>query len=180
MSRKASGGHQKQAMAHKSDFSPTEWNTLRDTPHIVCTAVLLIGSNAFTTIAELLGLSRLAIENQFTGATLTRSLTSSDEVERAQVSIKQTFRVSRGIPTVESIRRRALELAKSSSAITAARSDPMEAKEYCNMLYRVAERVAATAREKSIVGFGEEATDALRAFLDELRLTLGVELARRA
>lgn len=180
MSLRVFDQHPMEGMTHRRDFSPTEWNTLRDTPYVVCIAVLLTGANSFAAIAELLDFTQRAMGGLPADTTLTRELTSPDEMARAQMSVKQSLRVSRGIPAVESIRRHALELVKSSSTIVATKSDSIEAKDYRNMLYRVAERVAVTARAEGFAGFHEEATDAVHVFFEEIRRTLGLELARKA
>ena len=168
-------------MATKPDFSPMEWNTLRDTPYLVGFAMLLAGASGLGTIRELIALSQGVIENQSSGSALVRELTAKDEMSAAQASVRQSFRVAQGTPSSDSVRRRALEQARSSIAILTAKGTKDEAEAYRRMLYGIAEKVANAAREGGFLGFGgTQVSEGERLFLDELGITLQLEQVKNA
>jgi hypothetical protein len=167
-------------MAQKRDFSPTEWNSLRDTPYVVCIAVLLAGSTGFATVTQLLDFALRIVTDQNADTVLARELTSKSEMQNAEVSVKQSLRVARGTPSSDSIRRRALEQARTCAAIAVAKTNESEARSYRKMLFDIAEKTALTARNERFVGFQLEATEAERLFLTQLRQILEIELVKRA
>ena len=168
-------------MVTKSDFSPEDWNTLRDTQYMVGFATLLAGSSGRATIKELIALSQGIIENQASSVALLRDLTATGELEAAQASVKQSLGGVQGKPSPESVRRRALEQVRSSMAILGKNGSKEETDAYRRMLYRIAEKVANAAREGGFLGFGgTQVSEGERSFLDELQSSLQLEQVNRA
>jgi len=167
-------------MAKKHDFSPTEWNTLRDTPYLVCIAVLLAGSTGFVTVGQLLAFALQIVEGQNADSSLLRELTSRSETQSAEVSVRQSLRVARGTPSSDSIRRRALEQARASAEIAIAKASEPDALAYRRLLFGIAEKTAFTARAERFAGFEPEPTEAEALFFAQLRRILEIELVKRA
>jgi hypothetical protein len=95
-------------MATKNDFSLADWNTLRDTQYLVGFATLLVGSSGLATIKELIALSQGIMEHQSSSEALIRDLTTSDEMEAAQASMKESFGGLQSKPSSDSVQRRAV------------------------------------------------------------------------
>jgi len=168
-------------MVTKNDFSIPDWTALRDTPYIVGFATLLAGSSGLATIKELFALSQGIVANQASDVPVIRELTSKDEMESAQMSLKQSFGAAQGKTSSEAMQRRALELAQSSTALLAAKGSKEEVNAYSRMLYGVAEKVANAAREGGFLGFGgTQVSEGERSFLEQLRSALQLELIKRA
>src|SRR5262245_41322353 len=168
-------------MVTKNDFSPADWNTLRDTPYLVGFATLQAGASGLGTIKELFALSQGIVENQASDLALVRDLTAMGEVQAAQSSLKQSFGGAEGKPSPESVRRRALEQVRSSIAILGKNCSQEETTAYRRMLYGIAEKVANAAREGGFLGLGgTPISEGERSFLDELRTTLELEQVKRA
>ena len=143
--------------------------------------MLLVGSSGLSTIKELIALSQGVIENQSSGSALVRQLTAKDEMNVAQASVRQSFRAAQGTPSSDSVRRRALEQARSSIAILTTKGIKDETEAYRRMLYGIAEKVADAAREGGFLGFGgTQVSEGERLFLDELRSTFQLEQVKKA
>ena len=104
-------------MLTKNDFSAPDWNTLRDTQYLVGFAMVVAGSSGLGTIKELAALSHQIIQNQASGVPLIRDLTATSEMQAAQASLKQSFGGQEAKPSSDSVRRLALDGARSSLAI---------------------------------------------------------------
>jgi hypothetical protein len=168
-------------MAAKNDFSPADWNTLRDTQYLVGFAMTLAGSSGLGTLKELFALSQGIMENQASSVALIRDLTARPEMEAAQASLKQSLGSTQVKPSPESMRQLALDQARSSIAILQSKAGPEETDAYRRMLYGIAEKVANAAREGGFLGFGGTQVSANeQTFLDALRSTLQLEQVKRA
>jgi len=168
-------------MATKSDFSPADWNTLRDTPYLVGFATLMAGSSGVGTIKELFAISRGMVENLTSNIALVRDLSAPAEIEAARTSLKQSFSGAENKPSPERVRQHAIQSAQSSMAILSKTASKEESEAYARMLYGIAEKVASAAREGGFLGFGGTlVSEGEKAFLDELRSTLGLEMVKRA
>jgi hypothetical protein len=164
-------------MLKKDNFSPADWNTLRDTPYLVGFSTVLAGSSGLATIKELIALSQGIIENQASSMALIRDLTTRGEMEAAQASLKQSF--GDGKPSSDSVRRRTLEQVRSSLDLLEKSGSEEETNSYRRMLYGIAEKVANAAREGGFLGFGgTPVSEAERSFLNELRSALQLEPAK--
>jgi len=168
-------------MVTKNDFSTADWNTLRDTQYLVGFATVLAGSSGLATVKELFALSQGIIENQSSNIPLIRDLTSRDEMEAAQASLKQSLGGNQQKPTPDGMRQRALDSVRSCIDILASKGTRYEREAYSRVLYGLAEKVANAAREGGFLGFGgTQVSEGEQAFLDELRGTLQLELIKRA
>lgn len=168
-------------MAKRSNFSATEWNTLRDTPYLVGFAVLLAGSGGIGTLSELIALSEEGIEHQSSTVALLCDLSTKEESGKAQASVRQSFRAAHGTPPSDTVRRHALDQARSSMAILITKADKDETDAYRRMLYAIAEDIRATAHEKGFFASSEhQSSESQQLFLDQLRNILQIEQVKRA
>jgi hypothetical protein len=166
-------------MLKKNDLSAADWTTLRDTPYLVGFSTVLAGSSGLATIKELIALSQGIIENQASNVALIRDLTTRDEMEAAQASLKQSF--GEGRPSSDGVRQRTLEHVRSSINLMENSGSEEEASSYRRMLYGIAEKVANAAREGGFLGFGgTQVSEGERSFLNELRSVLQLEPAKLA
>ena len=168
-------------MLTKNDFSAPDWKTLRDTQYLVGFAMVMAGSSGLGTIKELAALSHQIIQNQASGVPLIRDLTATSEMQATQASLKQSFGGHEAKPSSDSMRRLALDGARSSLAILAGKASKEETDAYRELLYRIADKVAHAAREGGFLGFGGTlVSEGERSFLNELRSTLQLEEVKTA
>jgi len=168
-------------MVTKNDFTPADWKTLRDTQYLVGFATLLAGSSGLATVKEMIALSLGIIENQGSSIPLIRDLTSREEMEQAQASLKQSLGGAESTPTSERMRVRALEQTRLSLSLVGAKGSSEELDAFRRLLYGIAEKVANAAREGGFLGFGgKQISDDERSFLDDLRNNLQLERVKRA
>jgi hypothetical protein len=168
-------------MLTKNDFSAPDWNTLRNTQHLVGFAMVMTGSSGLGTIKELAALSQQIIQSQASDVPLIRDLTSTSEMKAAQASLKQVFDGQETKPTVDGVRRLALDGAQSSLAILGPKASKEETDAYRQLLYSIADKVAHAAREGGFLGFGGTlVSEGEQAFLDQLRSTLQLDRVKSA
>jgi hypothetical protein len=168
-------------MLTKNDFPASDWNTLRDTQYLVGFATLMAGSSGLGTIKELIALSEEIIHNQTSGVPLIRDLTARGEMQAAQASLKPSFGEPPAKPTSDSMRRLALDGARSSLAILGPKGSKEEIDAYRRLLYGIADKVAHAAREGGFLGFGGTlVSEGEHSFLNDLRSTLQLEDVKTA
>lgn len=173
-------GH-RDSMLTKNDFSPSDWNTLRDCQYLVGLATLMAGSSGFGTIKESIAIAQSVMENQSSNIPFIRDLTSKTEMQAAQNSMKQRLGGPEAKPTKESLKSSALEQVRSSISILNGKASQEESDAYRKMIYGVAERVANAASEGGFLGFGgTRVSSGEQGFLDELRGTLQLERVKKA
>lgn len=163
-------------MLTKNDFAATDWNTLRDTPHLVGLATLFAGSSGLGTVNESIAIAQGLIEGQSSQYPLIRDLTSRVEMEAAQGSVKALLGAERGKPAGERLRRLALERVGASLSLLSGRASAEETEAYRQWLYGLAEKVSQAAREGGFFGFGgTQVSEGEQAFLTELKEMLQME-----
>ena len=168
-------------MVTKNDFTPADWNTLRNTQFLVGFATAMASPSGLGTIKELFAISQGIIQNQSSEIPLIRDLTSTSEMQEAQTSLKQSLGGVQAKPTPQDLQRRALDQAQAAIACLQAQASPQETDAYRKMVYGIAEKVANAAREGGFLGLGGTlVSKEERAFLDQLRSTLQLEQVKSA
>jgi hypothetical protein len=169
-------------MVTKNDFSPADWNTLRDAPSLVGFATLQAGASGLGTVKELFAFSQAIMENQASDVPLIRDLTGIGEMQASQASMKKSFGGEQGKPSPDRLRELALEQVRSSIAILEGKGSKEETDAYRRMVYGIAEKVANAASEGGFMGFGGGArvSEGEQSFLDDLRSALQLEQVKRA
>ncbi len=168
-------------MVTKNDFSPVDWNTLRDTPSLVGFTTLQAGASGLGTVKELFAFSQAIMENQASDIPLIRDLTGIGEMQASQAAMKQSFGGEQGKPSPEILRQRTLEQVRSSITILERQGSKEETDAYRRMVYGIAEKVANAAREGGFMGFGGgRVSPGEQSFLNDLRDALQLEQVKRA
>ena len=168
-------------MLTKNDFAASDWNTLRDTPHLVGLATLLAEPSGLGTFKESVALTMGIWENQAGDIPLIRDLTGRPEIQAAQESVKGRFTGFQGERAKTAVRDLALQQARSSMAILNGKADPQEINAYRKLLYGLAEKVANASREGGFLGFGGKPVSAAeQSFLDDLQTAINFEKAGKA
>ncbi len=168
-------------MLTKNDFSPSDWNTLRDCQYLVGLATLMAGSSGLGTIKESIAIAQSVMENQSSNLPFVRDLTSKTEMQAAQNSLKQRLGGPNAKPTAESLQNSALDQVRASLSILSRNASQEESDAYRKMIYGVAEKVANAASEGGFLGFGgTRVSSGEQTFLDELRSTLQLERVNKA
>ena len=75
-------------MLTKNDFSPADWNMLRDVPYLVGFATLVAGSSGLGTVKESMAIAKGIIEGQSSNVALVRDVTNHMEMQDAQSSMR--------------------------------------------------------------------------------------------
>jgi hypothetical protein len=168
-------------MLSKNDFSPSDWNILRDCQYLVGLATLMAGASGFGTIKESIAIAQSVMENQSSNVPFIRDLTSKTEMQAAQNSLQQRLGGPNAKPTPQSLQSSALEQVRASMSILNRDASQEESDAYRKMIYGAAERVANAASEGSFLGFGgTRVSSGEQTFLDELRSALQLERVNKA
>ncbi|HMS85322.1 MAG TPA: hypothetical protein PKD12_16895 [Nitrospira sp.] len=162
-------------MAGKASFSPDEWSTLRDTPHLVAAAAMIVGNSGLGTIKEGYATAKSILEAQQSPNGLIKELASRGEIEEAQKSIRNQIELTD--PEGSKAKLRTQALAKSTAALkllaTKGESGDMDA--YKDWLIQIADAVTKAAKEGGILGIGGERVSAgEQAFLKDLSTSIQI------
>lgn len=144
-------------MAKKSDFTPQEWEVLRDAPHFVAFAVATAGSSGpFGSIKEAFAPAMAIVEATKSGNELLRGVCDRAELKEAQTNLRASLTAK----DMKSLRAQLQSLAESkahaASEILQKKATPGDADAYRTFLVGIAERTAQAAKEGGFLGFGGE------------------------
>ena len=168
-------------MLTKNDFPAADWNTLRDTQHLVGLATLMAESSGLGTIKESIALAQGIMENQSSEFPFIRDLTGKTEMEAAQGSLRQRLGGPEAKPTKEGLQQLALEQVRASMTILSGKASKEESDAYSKLLYGLADTVANAAKEGGFLGVGgTRVSPGEQRFLDQLRDTLHLERVSKA
>ena len=168
-------------MLTKNDFPAADWNTLRDTQHLVGLATLMAESSGLGTIKESIALARGIMENQSSEFPFIRDLTGKTEMEAAQGSLRQRLGGPEAKPTKEGLQQLALEQVRASMTILSGKASQGGWDAYSKLLYGLADTVANAAKEGGFLGVGgTRVSPGEQRFLDQLRDTLHLERVSKA
>jgi hypothetical protein len=166
-------------MTTKSAFTPDEWATLRDAPHLVSMAVAFSGASGMIgTTKEMFASSAALVEAMKSDNELLRSIVSRDEITAAQASLRNTaaqLQAQGGdfAAAKQKIGALALEKVRAANALIVQKA-PTDAPAYRAFLKGLGERVANAAKEGSFLGIGgERVSEGERTMLASLDAALG-------
>jgi len=163
-------------MLTKNDLSPTDWNILRDVPHLVGFATLLAGSSGLGTVKESLAIAQGIIEGQSSNVALIRDATNRTEMEAAQTSIRETLGGLDANVSKDRLKSLALERVTGAMSVLDKSASSEEASAFRQWLYGIAEGVAKAAKEGGFLGFGgTRVSEDEQSFLTELRTALHLQ-----
>jgi hypothetical protein len=167
-------------MLTKNDFQSEDWTTLRNTQYLVGLAALTAASSGLGTIKESIALAQGIMGNQASSFPFIRDLTGKSEMEAAQRDLRQLFGEPEVRQAKDGLRSLALEHVRESLSILDDKASAEELEAYRKMLYDTAENVVNAASEGGFLGFGgTRVSSGEQSFLDELRSTLQLELAKK-
>lgn len=166
-------------MLTKNNFAGADWNTLRDTPHLVGFATLLSGASGLGTVKESIAIAQGIIEGQTSSIPLIRDLSNRAEIQAAQESLRSTLGGLEANVPKERLRSLALErVGAATSLLDSAGGSQEETTAYRQWLYGLAEKVAKAAKEGGFLGIGGTwVSEEEQAFLAELRTALQLPAA---
>jgi hypothetical protein len=162
-------------MAGKTSFSPEEWNTLRDTPHLIAAAATFAGDSGLGTLKEGYATVKTILDAQQSPNGLLKELAARGEIEEAQKTIRN--QVELADPEGSKAKLRTQALAKSTVALKllAAKGESGDMDAYKNWLIQIADNVTKAAKEGGILGIGGERVSAgEQAFLKDFSTSIQI------
>jgi hypothetical protein len=163
-------------MLTKNDFSPADWTTLQEVPHLVGFATLLAGSSGLGTVKESIAIAQGIMEGQSSDVPLVRDLTNRVTMQEAQRSMRDTLGGQDAMTSKDQLKSLALERVAAMMSLLDQKGTPEETSAVREWLYGIAEKVAQAAREGGFLGFGgTQVSEDEQAFLTELRTALQLQ-----
>jgi len=157
-------------MTTKNDFTPEEWNVLRDAPHTVGLAVAVAGASGMIgTMKEAWSSAAAVLDGLKAENPIIQGLAAKEEIKAAQAKLQESVRAGE----YKTVQQRVMDLAAQSAhdaiALLQAKGTPSDVDAYRTYLKGVAERVANAAKEGGFLGFGgERVSEGERAMLQRL------------
>ncbi|MDD2659659.1 MAG: hypothetical protein PHY54_08270 [Methylococcales bacterium] len=164
-------------MATKTDFSSTEWETLRDAPHAVVLAVAAAGASGFFgSIKEALAPTGTLVEALHGENQLLREICNREEIIASIESLKDMANSCGDFESIQSVlREAAIDKSRAGHDILKRKGTPEDIAAFSDFLLKLGEKVANAAKEGAFLGFGGERVSAgERAILSELAQALHV------
>jgi hypothetical protein len=163
-------------MATKTDFSSTEWEVLRDAPHLVVLAVAAAGSSGiFGSIAEAIAPSGPIIEALKGSNQLLKEVCEKEEIMASIKSIKSLEKASSDFANIQSaLRKEATDKSRAALDLLRQKGSPEDIAAYRDFLIKLGDKVANAAKEGGFLGFGgERVSEHERTLLAELAEAVG-------
>ena len=164
-------------MLTKNDLLATDWNTLQEVPHLVGLAALVAGASGLGTVKESVALAQGIMEGQSSDVPLIRDLSNRVTMQEAQRSVRDTVGTLDAKTSKDRLKSMALEGVGAMMSMLNEKASPDEASAVRHWLYGIAEKVAKSAKEGGVLGFGgTQVSEGEQAFLTELRTALGLQV----
>jgi hypothetical protein len=162
-------------MTTKTDFTPAEWEALRNAPHIAAVAVAAAGASGLGTFKESFAAMEGVMQAQKSDNSLLRELSSREEAMAGQQFLRS--QMSLGMKPQELMDK--LSGLANETLGTAVRAlhgkSPADAKAYSDWVGGIAQKVAEAATEGGFFGFGGERVSAAEtAMIDKLKAAMNV------
>jgi hypothetical protein len=164
-------------MATKTDFSATEWETLRDAPHAVVLAVAAAGgSGLFGSIKEAMAPAGILVEALKGENQLLRQICDKEEIKASIDSLKDMAKSSNDFKSIQAIyRRAAIDKSQAGLDLLKRKGTPEDVAAFRSFLLKLGEKVANAAKEGAFLGFGGvRVSEEERVILAELAQALDV------
>ena len=165
-------------MATKTDFSSTDWEVLRDAPHLVILAVAAAGgSGIFGSIAEAIAPSGTIIEVLKGDNQLLKDICEKEEMKASIESIKSLAKASGDFASIQAaLRKEATGKSRAALDLLQQKGSPEDIVAYRDFLTKLGDKVANAAKEGAFLGFGgERVSEHERSLLAELALAVGTQ-----
>ncbi|MEI7995623.1 MAG: hypothetical protein WCH01_12050, partial [Methylococcaceae bacterium] len=145
-------------MATKTDFSTTEWETLRDAPHTVVLAIAVAGaSGLFGSIKEALAPTGILVEALRGENQLLRQICDKEEIKASIASLKEMSKSCGDFKSIQAFfRKAASEQSRAGLDLLKRKGTPEDVAAFSDFLLKLGEKVANAAKEGAFLGFGGE------------------------
>ena len=157
-------------MAAKTDFTETEWEALRDAPHLVALSVAIAGGSGIVgSLKEAMAPAMALVEASKGENALLRDICQPDQMKASQKSLRSRMKVT-DIDTLRNeFRNAALQGSHTALDLLRRKGFNDDLAIYRNFLWDIGNRVAQAAKEGGFLGFGgERVSENERAILAEL------------
>ena len=166
-------------MSTKTNFTPEEWETIRNAPYLAAAAIMVAGrSGILGSIKEAFVTAQTFYESASSESPLIKALSAQDEVKLSQefVSSQISFREAGQAP--EKLRSLAVEKCQAAVGLLNQKGGAGEAESYKHWVMDIAQKIANAAKEGAFFGLGgERVSDAEKAVLTDLAAALQVAAA---
>lgn len=164
-------------MATKTDFSATEWETLRDAPHAVVLAVAAAGaSGLFGSIKEAMAPTGTLVEALHGENLLLRQICDGEEIKASIESLKDMSKSCGDFKSIQTFfRKAATDKSRAGLDLLKRKGTPEDVAAFIDFLLKLGEKVANAAKEGAFLGFGgERVSEEEHVILAELAQALDV------
>jgi hypothetical protein len=167
-------------MATRTDFSPEQWQALRNAPQLVALATAAAGnSGLFGSISEGMAMASTIAAAVRGDQPLLREIFGRDEISAAQDQIKGMLKsvTDRGA-MYSFLQKEATDATAAALAALSAKGATADAAAFRTLLTGIGDKVANASTEGGFLGFGgERVSDGERQFLSQINALVGTKLA---
>lgn len=163
-------------MATRSDFSPEQWQALRNAPQLVALATATAGnSGLFGSLSEGIAMASTMAEAARGPHALLQELFTKDEVKSSQEQIKAMLKSVEDRSALPSqLQKAATDAVQAALAALVAKGTEADTDAFRTLLTGIGEKVANASKEGDFLGFGgERVSDGERQFLAALHSAVG-------
>ena len=163
-------------MSTQTNFTPAEWETLRNAPHLATAAVMIAGrSGILGSLQEALTIAQRFAESSASEKALIKALSAQDALRAGQEFVRGQVSLREAAQAPEKLRRLAVETCQAAMTLLTQKGEAGEADAYQRWVMDMAQQVANAAKEGAFLGFGgERVSDAEDGVLTDLTAALQV------
>jgi hypothetical protein len=170
----------KPTMATRNDFSPEQWQALRNAPQLVALATAAAGnSGLFGSLSEGMAMASTIAETLRGQQPLLKEVFAKDEMKAAQEQIKTSLKSVTDRASLNSyLQKAATDAVQAALSALTAKGAGADADAFRTMLTGIGEKVANASTEGGFLGFGgERVSEGERQFLAQLNTVIGTQHA---
>ena len=159
-------------MATRADFSPEQWQALRNAPQLVALATAAAGNSGLLgSLSEGMAMASTIAETLRGEQPLLKELFAREEMQAAQDQIKALLKsVTDRAALGSHLQQAATDAVSAALAALAAKGASADAEAFRTLLTAIGEKVANASKEGGFLGFGgERVSDGERQFLARLQ-----------
>jgi hypothetical protein len=166
-------------MATRTDFSPEQWQALRNAPQLVALATAAAGnSGLFGSLSEGMAMASTMAEALRGDQPLLKEIFSKDEMRAAQDQIKGTLKTLTDRTALNAhLQKAATDAVSAALAALSAKGATADTAAFRALLAGIGDKVANASSEGGFLGFGgERVSEGERQFLSQLNALVGNKL----
>lgn len=163
-------------MPTRTDFTPDQWQAIRNAPQLVAIATAAAGnSGLFGSLSEGMATASSIAEAARGEHALLREVFSKDEMRAAQDQIKELLKSTPDKSALNArLQQAATDSISAAFSALSAKGSAADVDAYRAFLKGIGEKVAQASTEGGFLGFGgERVSEGERQFLSKLDATLG-------